>query len=79
VLKAFQRYMYARRTELETWRNREALRDREQVLQGIAEKEAKELALLGLCAVCGDDLPCQACGMPAVELDGRGGIRPVSA
>jgi len=43
----------------------------------IAAVHAKQLALDGICASCGGDLPCKACDLPAVEIDGKGGLRAV--
>ena len=40
-----------------------------------AEQWSKECLLLGVCPTCGDDLPCDGCEVPAVEIDGRGGLR----
>jgi hypothetical protein len=76
LLKAFQRYLYRRREELETWKNRETQKSPEGQAE-IAESEAKSLMILGLCPSCGADLPCDLCGLKAVTLDGRGGITPV--
>lgn len=46
-------------------------------LDEIAEYHAKQLALDGICASCGGDLPCIECNLPAVEIDGRGGLKAV--
>lgn len=77
LLKAFQQYLYSRRTELETWRNRESVRDPSVVVPEVCAREAKELLLLGICPGCGGVLPCEGCGTPVVALDGRGGVVPV--
>ena len=75
LVKAFERYMRSRRTELETWRKRPAeCLTQQQILEGIATVEAKRLSLLGICPICGGDLPCEPCKLPAVQIDGRGGI-----
>jgi len=74
LLKAFQRYLYDRRRELETWRNRVDVRDKEQVLAGQAARDAKSLALLGICPLCVGSLPCKEDQIPAVALDGKGGL-----
>lgn len=78
LLKAFQVYLYDRRRELATWLNREEMRrDPQGMLERKAAQEAKSLALLGVCGVCGGDLPCGPCGLPAVALDGKGGLTAV--
>lgn len=73
VLKAYQRYLYRRRRELQTWRNREVFGTPEHDAE-MAAAEAKSLALYGICFQCGNDTPCEQCQVPAVALDGRGGI-----
>lgn len=74
LVKAFQVYLYRRREELETWRNHPTP---EQSAQAQAAVEAKSLALSGVCALCGNDLPCESCNMPAVVIDGKGGLRAI--
>lgn len=74
LLQAFEKYLRARRVDLETWRRSTRALSEQEKLEGIAAAEAKSLALLGVCAVCGNDLPCSGCGMPAVLIDGKGGI-----
>ena len=74
LLKAFQQHLYRRRAELQTWRNREQVRDPKLVVQEMAAREAKDCLLLGVCPLCGSDLPCSACGTPEVVFDGKGGL-----
>ena len=74
VVKAFEKYLRERRTELNTWEHSTRVRSMKVKLEECAAVEAKRLALLGVCAICGGELPCKPCDLPAVGLDGRGGL-----
>lgn len=72
ALKAFENYMSTRRTELQTWRRKE---NKIGLDEALVLADVKSLALTGICAICGGDLPCQSCDLPAVEIDGHGGLK----
>ena len=65
------------RTRLKLWKNQPS---ETSTLGEIAESkiasETKNALRVGVCPLCGFDLPCSVCKVPNYLMDGRGGIYP---
>lgn len=75
LLKAWQGRMRARAfAEGRHAIAHEQRRDKARVVAETIALKAKGDLIAGVCPLCGDPLPCIDCGVPAVRLDGKGGL-----
>lgn len=74
LMKGYQRWMYRRERELVP-RNRRKDVSPAQIVAWNAKRRTEALLVHQICPLCGCGLPCQACGVPAFESDGEGGLR----
>ena len=74
LLKAWEKPLYAKRREERRWENREVQAQEMVEIQG--DLMWRDYVLSGTCPLCGTKLPCAECEIPAMKIDGRGGLIP---
>lgn len=74
LLKQYERRLYDRRAKENRWHR--VIEPMEQV-EIDAECSWKTYVLAGICPLCGTNLPCQSCSIPAMQIDGRGGLKAI--
>ena len=74
LLKEWEKQLYEKRTAEGRWNLAKQTPEEELKAQG--DMMWKTYILSGLCPLCGVSLPCKECEIPAMKIDGRGGLVP---